>query len=87
MQLRMSYACATVTVMTITQRVNTEIRVLLARREMSKRDLAALIGMSQVAISRRMTGQIPWDLAELEMVAKMLEVDPGRLLAMQGSAS
>jgi DNA-binding Xre family transcriptional regulator len=73
--------------MTITQRVNTEIRVLLARREMSKRDLAALIGMSQVAISRRMTGQIPWDLAELEMVAKMLEVDPGRLLAMQGSAS
>lgn len=87
MFLPMSYACANVTVMTMIQRVNTEIRVLLARREMSQRDLASLTGMSQVAVSRRMTGQIPWDLAELELVAETLKVDPSHLLAMQGSGS
>ena len=66
--------------MTITEGVSTEIRVLLARRDMSQRDLAERSGISQVAISRRMTGAIPWDLTELEAVANALDVPASVLI-------
>jgi transcriptional regulator with XRE-family HTH domain len=66
--------------MTLAEGVSTEIRVLLARRGMSQRDLAVAAGLNPVALSRRMTGLVDWSLADLAAVAGAFDVDPSSLL-------
>lgn len=53
-------------------------RILLA--EVSQEELGLKIGLSQPAISRRMTGTMPWRLDELEKLADALGLHLAELL-------
>ena len=57
-----------------------EIRALLARRRMSASDLARHTGMTQRAISRRLTGEKIIDVDDLQRIADVLGVDITDLL-------
>lgn len=62
----------------ITARVNAEIRVGLARADMTNRDLAARVGMTYQSFWRRMAGEVSWNLVELVAVARHLGLDDVR---------
>jgi transcriptional regulator with XRE-family HTH domain len=53
----------------INSRVAREVRTWAARRELNQADAAVLIGVSQQGISRRLNGQTPFALDELEVLA------------------
>jgi len=46
----------------------------MARRSMTQRALAASLGMTQQALSRRLSGEVPFDVDELGRVAALLDV-------------
>lgn len=62
------------------ERATEEIRVLLARRKMSAAELARRAGQKPAALSRRMTGDIAFDLDELQVIARELGVTVVELL-------
>ena len=64
----------------INELVAEEIRVLLARRRMSASDLARQTGMTQRAISRRLTGEKIIDVDDLARIAKAFGVEAADLL-------
>lgn len=65
---------------TLSERVAEEVRALLARRRMSAAALGRQLGVSQTYVWRRLEGQTPFDLNDLEQVARILEVDVTDLL-------
>jgi transcriptional regulator with XRE-family HTH domain len=75
------------TVGRIQQLAAEEIRVLLARRRMSAAELARRIGQKPQALSRRMIGDIPFDLHDLEVIANALGVEVKDLIAGDGSGA
>lgn len=52
----------------------------MARRKVSQRQLGAVLGMSQQAVARRVSGQVAFDVNELMAVAQHLGVSPTSLL-------
>jgi transcriptional regulator with XRE-family HTH domain len=70
---------------TLRERVAGEIRAEMARRRLSGRELARRTGKSAPYWSRRMTGEVAFDLDDLEEVAGLLDVPVSRLLAVGGS--
>lgn len=56
------------------ERTAEEIRVLLARRRISAAELARRTGMKQSTLARRMTGEIAFDLDDLEAISEALGV-------------
>ena len=54
---------------------STIIRAEAARRNLSQREVAERIGMSQASFSRRMNGEQPWDLNELDKLADLFRMD------------
>lgn len=56
------------------------IRVELARRKMTQRSLADATGLSQSYIGRRMTGEQPFDVDDLALIAAALEIAVADLL-------
>lgn len=61
-------------------RMAEEIRALLARRRIAGVALAARIHRSQSYVSRRLTGDIPFDVDDLEAIARVLGVTVADLL-------
>jgi transcriptional regulator with XRE-family HTH domain len=57
-----------------------EVRALMARRRISQSRLAQQVGLTQSALSRRLTGDIAFDLDEIERIAIALGVDPRDLI-------
>lgn len=51
-----------------------EARALLARRRVSGRQIGKMLGWSPAYLSRRLTGQIPFSVADLEALARILRV-------------
>lgn len=70
----------TATVTPVRERVAEELRVQLARRRMSATELARRIHVTQPYLSRRMTGEIAFDLDDLEKIAGTLGVSVRELL-------
>lgn len=62
------------------ERTAEEIRVLLARRNISAAELARRTGLKQPYVSRRMTGDVAWDIDDLERIARALNVEVADLL-------
>jgi len=62
-------------------RVAGEVRAAMARRGVSQTALAAALGMSQAAVSRRLRGAIPLDVKELAAIAEILGVPMSVLVA------
>lgn len=65
---------------TLTTRVAEEVRAELGRQRRSGVWLAAQVGMTQSKFSRRLVGDYPFDLNELERVAAALHVPLSKLL-------
>ena len=61
-------------------RVAAEVRAEMGRQRFSGTRLARHLKVSQAFISRRLTGQVPFDVAELEAVAEVLNVPVSRFL-------
>jgi transcriptional regulator with XRE-family HTH domain len=57
-----------------------EVRAVLARRQISGKQLASQLGMSQFAISRRLRGETPFSIDELAASAEFLGVPLTELL-------
>lgn len=58
----------------------------MARRRVTQDQVAALLGMSQPQISKRLLGEIPFDLGELRRIAEFLDV-PVMTFLPAGSAA
>jgi len=65
---------------TLNERVAEEIRVLLARRNITASELARRIGMTQRSMSRRITGEKAIDVDDLGRIAEALDVPIADLL-------
>lgn len=57
------------------------LRAELARRDLTTKDLAEHLGLSSVAIHRRLTGAVSWNLVELQAVSELFGVELVDLLA------
>lgn len=68
--------------------VAANVRAELARRRLRQADVAAALGMTTSALSRRLTGETPFDVDELEALAAHLELPiTGLLPAVAGEVS
>lgn len=56
------------------QAVAAEVRAEMARKKVSQQEVARQLGVAQQTISRRITGDIPFDVAELAKIAQILGV-------------
>jgi len=65
----------------LTAIVSTALRGILAERRITGVSLASHVGMSQSKMSRRLTGEFPFDTDELERVLGALEISLADLLA------
>lgn len=57
--------------------VAAEVRAQLARRGWSGTRLALALGVTQASISRRLTGDVPFDVDDLVRISEALGVHPG----------
>lgn len=71
---------------TASSQLATFVRVELARRNLRQSALSAGIGLSDVQVSRRMTGRTDWTLSELVRLAEFLDVPLGDMFAATPAA-
>jgi len=62
------------------QIVASNIRAELARNGWSQEDLAEKLGINRVTLNRRLRGQLPWSLEQLDAAASALDVPLAELL-------
>lgn len=72
---------------TLNARVAEELRATLARRRLSASELARMTGMTQRAVSRRLTGEKTIDVDDLEVIARALDMEVADLLPTRARAS
>lgn len=63
------------------ERVGREVRAQMVRANVRQGALAEKLRLSQAAVSRRLTGEVPFDVNELTAVAELLAVPMSTLLA------
>jgi transcriptional regulator with XRE-family HTH domain len=56
-----------------------EVRILLARRKVKQRQLADALGLSQPAVSRRISGEREFSASEISATAEFFGVSVGEL--------
>jgi transcriptional regulator with XRE-family HTH domain len=54
--------------------VASEVRAWMGRRQRSGRSVALEVGCSEIYLSRRLTGKVPFDVADLAAIAHVLDV-------------
>lgn len=64
----------------VVSKLNSNIRAEMARRGVTQSQLAADAGFSQPALSRRLTGEAEWSVAEIYQLADALQVPLSALL-------
>jgi transcriptional regulator with XRE-family HTH domain len=62
--------------------VAAEVRAEMARRRITQEALAAHLHTTQRGISRRLTGEVAFNLDELSRIAEFLDVPVTRLVAV-----
>jgi len=72
-----------------TQRVDVaaEVRAALARKRISQRQLANLLGLTQPVVWRRLRGDVAFSVDELQAVAEALEVPVSSLIGGEQAAA
>lgn len=68
----------------LSSRVATRVRMLMAAHRKSNKDLATLLELSERQALRKKNGEEPFRLRELETVALWLGVEPESLLSGAG---
>jgi transcriptional regulator with XRE-family HTH domain len=71
----------------VTTTINANLRAEMARRSITQVRLAAMTGISQPALSRRLTGEAEWTLTEIISVAEALGCPLTSLLPVAVAAS
>jgi transcriptional regulator with XRE-family HTH domain len=66
--------------MTYSEIMRREVKAACARRDMTGRDLAGLLGVSQQTVSDRWRGRTPWTLDDVERLETVLGLSRGALL-------
>lgn len=64
------------------ERVAAEVRAELGRQRKSGSELAAALGMAQSTVSRRLLGEVPFDVDELHRIADYLGVPVSQFLGV-----
>lgn len=62
------------------ERVRLRLRIEMAKRQLNTTQLAALAGVSDMWVSRRLRGKTELHLGDLERLAKALGMEPDELL-------
>jgi len=65
---------------TLADMVAAEVRAQLARRQIAGSSLATFIGKSEMYVSRRLRADVPFDLIDLENIARFLNIPVADLL-------
>lgn len=65
---------------TYAAQVAEDVRVLLRRHGITNRELAEACGQSEWWVGKRINGQVPLDLNDVELIARALGVRPAELL-------
>lgn len=60
--------------------VAANVRAAAARHRLRQSDLATIVGLSQQAMSRRLSGEVAFDVDELHALASHLEIPAAQLL-------
>lgn len=63
------------------ERVGRNVRAEMARNGLTQGDLATRLNLTQPAVSRRLTGEIPLNVNELATISRVVGVPLGRLVA------
>lgn len=71
---------------TYATRVAASVRAEMARRDVTQARLAEALGMTQPAISRRVSGQLPFDVDELHRIARFLDIPVSALIPKEDAA-
>lgn len=71
----------------ITAIVAAEVRAEMARQNAPQRELGRVIGLSQGAAWRRLKGDVPFDVAELALVADWLKTPLSNFLPTESAPS
>ena len=66
---------------TWSDRVACVVRVEMSSRRRTQTALAELLGVTRSTVAKRLSGEIPFDLVEIERVAAWLDLLPSELLA------
>lgn len=64
----------------INQAVAEEVRAAMARRRITQAALGRILGLGQSAISRRLSGDVPFDVVEINRIAEATGVDASLLI-------
>lgn len=67
----------------VTAAVAAEVRAEVARKQISQDKLAERVGCSRQSLNRRLTGAIPFDVAELAVIADALGVPVTQFLPLE----
>jgi transcriptional regulator with XRE-family HTH domain len=70
----------TASTMSYSEIMRREVKAACARRDMTGRDLAGLLGVSQQTVSDRWRGRTPWTLDDVERLESVLGLTRGALL-------
>lgn len=62
-------------------RVGRNVRAEMARNGLTQGDLATRLRLTQPAVSRRLTGDVPFNVNELAIVSRVVGVPLSRLVA------
>lgn len=71
--------------MDLNQGISTEVKVLLIRKGRHQTELASHLGIAESVLSRRMRGEVPWDVLELVAVAEFFETSVVDLFSAAGA--
>ena len=65
---------------TMTELVAEEVRALMGRHRVSQATIAEVLGVSRQAVSKRLTGETPFDVNEVAKLGDYFGVQPSQLL-------
>lgn len=69
----------------LTDAVAAQVRAELKERDIPQRAIAALLGVSQAAVWRRLTGEVAFNTAELEKIAAYLDLSVAELIEQRAA--
>ncbi len=72
---------------TLADSVAAEVRAQLARRQLTGMALANAIGKSEMYVSRRLRGEVSFDLIDVEQAARFLGIAVADLMPAAGRAA
>lgn len=71
----------------IRERVGNNVRAEMSRRRITQDQVAVELGISQPQVSKRILGEIAFDVVELEKLARLMKVPVEQFLQIAAPAS